>query len=345
MTGIRYWLLGIGLPVLFVSPLQAQDKLSEGLVNPGYHEPPTWFLNSFLDLREDIADAKQRDKRLVLYFFQDGCPYCKKLLEINFAQKDIVDLTRSRFEVLPLNMWGDREVTAIDGQVMSEKQFAEQMRVMFTPTLLFLDENGKAILRVNGYYPPHKFRAALSYVSGRHETTETFRDYFKRLAPPAARGQLRTDPLFLPAPHKLDQRESGKPLMVIFEQKDCPSCDEMHDDVLPRPTSRTLMKRFDVVQLDMWSSKPKIVTTEGKKMTAAEWARQLNIQYAPTIIFFDENGQEVIRAEAWLKSFHTQSLMDYVASGAWRKQSNFQRYIEERADHIREQGGEIDLLN
>jgi hypothetical protein len=33
--------------------------------------------------------------------------------------------------------------------------------VQFTPTLVFFDEKGGVALRVNGYYPPDRFLAAL----------------------------------------------------------------------------------------------------------------------------------------------------------------------------------------
>ncbi|MEJ2027785.1 MAG: thioredoxin fold domain-containing protein, partial [Limibacillus sp.] len=133
--------------------------------NPGYHDQPAWFKQSFLDIREDIQEASEGGRRLVLYFYQDGCPYCKKLLEINFSQKDIVDKTRQGLDVIAINMWGDREVIDFDGRPTTEKNFAADLKVMFTPTLLFLDEQGQVVMRLNGYYPPHKFNAALEYVS------------------------------------------------------------------------------------------------------------------------------------------------------------------------------------
>ena len=37
---------------------------------------PGWFKESFLDFREDIAEASVEGKRLLLYFWQRGCPYC-----------------------------------------------------------------------------------------------------------------------------------------------------------------------------------------------------------------------------------------------------------------------------
>jgi len=114
-----------------------EGELNEDLTNPGSIELPAWFKNSFMDIAEDIAEATAENKRLVLYFHQDGCPYCKKLIEVNFTQQDIVDKARATVDILAINMWGDREVTWLDGETMSEKAFAKKMRVMFTPTMLF----------------------------------------------------------------------------------------------------------------------------------------------------------------------------------------------------------------
>ncbi|MFA7386616.1 MAG: hypothetical protein WCZ87_03030, partial [Thiohalobacteraceae bacterium] len=65
-------LLGLsGVPAAEERPV---DSLEPGMTNPGYHEKPAWFKNSFLDLREDVAEARAEDKQVVLYFYQDGCP-------------------------------------------------------------------------------------------------------------------------------------------------------------------------------------------------------------------------------------------------------------------------------
>ena len=42
---------------------------------------------------------------------------------------------------------------------------------------------------------------------------------------------------------------------------------------------------------------------------------------------------------------HTQSVMDYIASKAYLNQSNFQRYISDRAAKLEAQGKHIDLMN
>ena len=319
------------------------DVLDKGMVNPGYVEKPDWFANSFLDIREDVADAATAGKRVILYFYQDGCPYCKKLLETNFSLKATETKAREHFEVIAINMWGDREVTGFDGELTTEKQFAATMRIMFTPTLLFLDEQGNVVLRANGYYPPHKFDAALDYAATNNGHEPGFHEYLARTAPAPASGVLHQDPAFLPPGTSLEALTSGKPLMVLFEQKECAPCDELHLDILKRPESRELLARFDVVLLDMWS-KDRVTRPDGKTTSATQWAKDLNILYAPSAVFFDVEGKEVFRTEAYLKAFHMQSSMDYVLTGAYREQPSFQRYIADRAELLEAQGIHVNIM-
>ena len=341
----KLWII---LPALLLSAGQAalaaeSEGLDEGMNNPGYHEKPDWFKVSFLDIREDIEEAAANDKRVMLYFYQDGCPYCAKLLQDNFGQKDIAEMTRENFDVIAINMWGDREVTDLNGNMLTEKKFAENLKVMFTPTLLMMDENGKVALRVNGYYAPDKFMAALEYISEKKENQLSFREYYKEKGGEKASGELHQAEFLRDPPYNLQKLSAkDKPLLLMFEQKACRACDELHSDIYPREETREQLARFDVARLDMWSDE-KVVGPNGKTTTAKKLAADLDIKYAPTLVFFDTDGKEVFRAEAYLKAFHVQSVMDYVASGAYKEQPNFQRYISARADKLEEQGVHVDL--
>ncbi len=321
-----------------------EGVLEQGMVNPGYVQKPDWFKASFLDLREDVAEAAAENKRVLLYFYQDGCPYCEKLINTNFAQRDIVAKTWENFDVIAINMWGDNTVTDLQGNEVSEKSFSVGLKVQFTPTLLFLDEQGRVALRINGYYPPHKFMAALDYVAGRQEQKLTFREYLAKVDPAAARGKLHIEKGFLQPPYDLQRKAGDKPLLVLFEQKECPVCDEMHGEAFRRLETRKLLAAFDVVLIDIWDKTP-LTTPTGKRLPTAEWVRELQVQYAPSLVFFDVSGKEVFRTEAYLRPFHLQSAMDYVASGAYKTQTEFQRFVQDRADHMREQGIEVDLWN
>jgi thioredoxin-related protein len=335
------WLGGAGA----ATPGAAENVLQGG-INPGFHDKPAWFKDSFLELAEDVAEARAGGRRVLLYFYQDGCPYCKKLLEDNFGTEAGAAKTRRLYDVIALNIWGDREVTGMDGVTVTEKQFAEQLKVMYTPTLLFLDDSGAPLLRLNGYYAPDRFDIALDYGVRRERDGLSFRDYAASRSTGAVAPAMQADPLFLPPPHVLARHRvaAQRPLLVVFEQADCDPCTELHRDVLARPGSRELLQRFDAVQVDVRSGAA-LVTPDGSRMTAAQWAARLNIQYTPSLVFFDEQGREVFRSEAYLRAFHVQSVMDYVASGAYRRQPNLQRFIQERADHLREQGVVVDLMD
>lgn len=304
-------------------------------------EIPSWFKSSFLDLKDDVATAAHGGKRLLVYIGQDGCPYCQELMQNNFAQKDIVEFTQKHFDVLALNMWGDSEVTDTHGKTMTEKELAEALQVKYTPTLLFFDEQGQVALRINGYFPPHQMRAALRFVAEKREKQEDFRSYYARVSPPAASGKLHKHAAFARAPYDFS-KSTGKPLVVFFEQKQCSECDRLHREVMPGKETVAQLKRFRAAQLDMWATTP-VITPSGEKITAREWAQQLKLAYAPSIVMFDTTGKEALRVEALLKAFHVQSALEYVSSGAYRKQPNFQRYIDERASARRARGEHIDI--
>jgi thioredoxin-related protein len=326
--------------VLFPFLLQAATEKAS-ITGIGEFEMPSWFKVSFLDLKDDVTGAAAEGKRLAVFFHQDGCPYCAALINTNFSQKRIVDYTRKHFDFLEINMWGNREVIDFSGNKLSEKRYAAKLKVWFTPTLLFFNEQGQVVLRVNGYYPPHQFFAALKYVAERREADTRFPEYYAKLSPPSAAGKLHEQPFFVGPPFEFANRKGTKPMAVFFEQKDCAACDVLHANILKLPATQEQISRFKVFQLDRWSNAP-VVTPTGKKTTAREWADRLNIAYVPAIVFFD-NGAEVMRIEAMFKAFHVQSIMDYVGSGAYQREPSFQRFISARADHLREQGIQVDL--
>ena len=310
-------------------------------------EYPSWFKESFLEFGDDIAEAAEQGKRVMLLFHQDGCPYCNLLVERNLSQKNIVDLMQSKLDVVALNMWGDRDVVTVEGEAYSEKELAAALRVQFTPTLIFFDEHGKPILTLNGYLPPDEFLVALRFVTERKESEITYREFIKSelVSGDGVKGLAAQD-FFQDPPYDFN-RDTGllqRPLAVFFEQEQCPNCEILHKNVLIDEQTRELISNYDTIQLNMWAETP-IVNPQGEETTAKQWATSLGVNFAPTVVLFDTNGEEVIRSEAYFKIFHMQSLFDYVLSESHLEQPSFQRYISDRADHLIEQGIDVDIWN
>ncbi|MBX2884112.1 MAG: thioredoxin fold domain-containing protein [Granulosicoccus sp.] len=307
---------------------------------------PDWFKTSFLELEEDVAEAAEAGKRLMILFHQDNCPYCNAFVEKNLAQKDIEDTLKDKFDVIEINMWGDREVASVQGNIYTEKTFAQALNVQFTPTVLFLTESGELSLRINGYYDPDRFRLALDFVSGQMEKTTTFDEFVRQQESAPSAKSLVDRPYFTGPVTDLTQRpgKGQKPLLLFFEQGSCRNCETLHDTILSKKSSRELLAEFDVYQIDIWG-REKFTTAEGQTVTGRELSSELGVSYAPTLILYSAEGEEVIRSEAWFKSFHTQSILDYVASEAWHEQPSFQRYLSTRAEHIQEQGTDVNIFD
>jgi len=312
-------------------------------VAPHAIDIPPWFVETFLDLREDVGDAAREGKRLMVYFGQDGCPYCTLLMKTNFSQRRIVDKTRKHFIAVALNIWGDRETKWIDGSVMTEKELAQKLGVQFTPTLLFFDERGQVAVRLNGYYPPHRFEAVLDYAAAKLENKQSLSVYLARHARDAANPKLNAEPYFMPRPYDLTRKPGGKLLAVMFETPHCAPCDELHREVLVRPEVRALLPRFDVAQLAPFAQ-TEITSPSGRRLRADGWANDLRVTYTPAIVFFDTAGIEVFRIDAHLRPFHFASALEYVSSGAYREEPSFQRFIQARAQRMRARGERVDLM-
>ena len=173
-----------GLCLLGLNPAGAEAVLGDdGL----YRQP--WFLESFLELADDLAGASEKKKRLAIMWELRGCPYCKQTHTVNFAKPEIENFIKDRFEILQLNIIGSREVTDFDGQKLSEKRFAEKYGVRYTPTFQFFPDNmtdlarkkpqAREVARAQGYLEPRDFLAAFRFVSERAYEKGSLGDYLK----------------------------------------------------------------------------------------------------------------------------------------------------------------------
>jgi thioredoxin-related protein len=160
------------------------------LTDDGLYKQP-WFLESFLDLADDLEGAAKEGKRFVVMWELKGCPYCKETHFVNFGQARISDYVQANFEVLQLNIIGSRKVTDFDGQEIAEKELAAKYGVRFTPTVQFFAERAgplkalppqkREVARAPGYLRPDDFLAMFRYVREKAYETKSFRDFVKSL--------------------------------------------------------------------------------------------------------------------------------------------------------------------
>lgn len=337
MTSPRSLLTSLLLLLCWLMPLHAA-LLDEEVDGPArndevLHEPiryPSWFQLSFLNLREDLQQALRYKKRgLIVYLGQHDCPYCYALIEKNLKLPDIESYTRHYFDMVAVDIHGEESVTDMNGTEMSESEFAESLGVDLTPTLIFYDAGGKEAMRLRGYYPPYKFRAALEYVADGYYHEESFRDYLERADPPLTfeTGGLNEADFFSPPPYALDRSRMAaqQPLVVFFEQGDCHACDILHTAPLANDEILKQLAGFESVQLNIWADTP-VITPAGERTTSRAWAKKLGLFYTPSLLFFDEHGKEITRVDSVVGFYRLRKTLEYILSGAYRKGTPLPRY-------------------
>ena len=152
------------LVILFSATWVAASEIGDD----GLHKTD-WMRDTFKDLREDLAEANAEGKRLVLFFEQRGCIYCKKMHEEVFSDPTVSDYIEEYFFVVQLNLHGDTDAVDFDGQEMSEKDLARRWGILFTPTIMFLPQEVD-----DGVIAPQAAVATMPGAFGRGTTLDLF---------------------------------------------------------------------------------------------------------------------------------------------------------------------------
>lgn len=179
---LKVFLATIGL--LLAAALPAVAEVGDD----GLHKEK-WFSVTFRDMAEDIASAKAEGKRLAIVFEQRGCIYCANMHEKLLSDPEVRDFIEANFKVVQYNLFGDEEVTDLDGETLSEKTAARKWGVVFTPTILFLPEDapqGKttveaAVATMPGAFGKWTFLHMFQWVSEKgYQGGEHFQKYHAR---------------------------------------------------------------------------------------------------------------------------------------------------------------------
>jgi thioredoxin-related protein len=176
------------LVLLLALFLPASPGWAATLGDDGLHKED-WFAITFRDIGEDIEAAKEEGKRLAIIIEQRGCIYCQKVHEEILSDPQVRDYINANYKMVQYNLYGDEEVTDLDGEVLTEKTAARKWGIAFTPTILFLPENADgaldtrqaAVASMPGAFQKGTFLDMFTWVREKlYETDEDFQRYHGR---------------------------------------------------------------------------------------------------------------------------------------------------------------------
>ena len=111
-------------------------------------DPESYFFDeTFGDLQEELATAKEQGKKAILIMFEmEECPFCRRMKAKVLNRDDVQEYFREHFLILSMDVEGDLEITDFQGNTTTQKEFAlKQYRVRATPVFQFVDLDGKPI--------------------------------------------------------------------------------------------------------------------------------------------------------------------------------------------------------
>lgn len=160
-------LLGLAFAATLV---ESRDTQGAAALGDDGNYVQDWYLDSFLDLAEDAESAEGKNKTFVIQWGMRGCPACKRLHTVYFAEPTIANFVRERFDIMHLDTFGSREVIDLDGERISEKALAGKRAVRTTPTFQYFARRETQVVevaRMPGLLGEREFLAMFRFVAER----------------------------------------------------------------------------------------------------------------------------------------------------------------------------------
>ncbi len=297
---------------------------------------PAWFKQSFLDLRDDLDDARKAGKRGIIVFFSfKHCSHCEAFVSTTMSDPATMNRIQERYDVIALDIFNDTEVTDIDGNVTTIRNFAEVSKARLTPTLIFYGIENEQLVKIVGFYPPEKFNRVLDYIDGGYHKKVKLSEYLRssttgtmaKLQPVNYQYDFLTAP-----PHDLQRssKDAERPLLVIFDEPGCVACLRFHKRVLSDDKVSQSITTHDAILLDRTDNTSKLVLPDGRTLTPQQWANELQLSYDISVVFFDTQGREVHRLDSETGRDRMLLSMQYVLDKGYERHEQYLRWIREQ---------------
>ncbi|MFT5503143.1 MAG: thioredoxin-related protein [Gammaproteobacteria bacterium] len=321
---------------IWLSSASANETVSRGEIQGGLvHAAPDWFKDSFLEIADDVEEAAEENKHVLLFFQLNGCPYCDRMLTENFKSGPVKNYIQENFDVIAINVRGDREIAFNEDVSVTEKELSELLNVRATPGIMFLNSDNKPVVRVDGYRASERFSHILKYVSNKAYESQKLSDYLDQHLQEIY--ALQPNPMFKDIS---DLSTVKGPLAVIFEDSRCYDCPAFHEKLLNNPEVQQEMSVFTVVRLNT-ESDATIKDIAGNETTARALSESLSMTYRPGVAIYAD-GELLRRHDSLLFSHHFKEGLRWIGSGAY-KTEDYPTYSARRTEELLAGGVNINL--
>jgi thioredoxin-related protein len=295
-------------------------------------DTPSWFKDSFLEIADDVDEAAESGKHVLLFFHLNGCPYCAQTVNQQFQKEPLKSFMQEHFDSIEINVRGDREIAMTEEITTTERTLAKYLNIQGTPTIIMLNSKNQVVLRLAGYRSTRALQQAFNYVSEKAYLGTSFSNY-KRENMQYGQYRFITDRLI---ENVSDFSSLRGPVVLLVEDDDCDDCATFHSKLISRAEIREQLEQYRLIRID-GKSEELITDFNGRRISPRDWVAELKMDYRPGIILFDE-GKEVARVASLLFPFHFEHLLRYGLNKNHLKYSRYGELMRARQEELFAQG-------
>lgn len=118
----------------------------------------------WLKTTEALKKAKKNNKTVLLYVKTEWCALCRKLNHEVFSDKEIIEYVNTNFIAAKIDAESKTDIVGYKDKLYSASEYTRSIGVKSYPSVLFLNENGKPIAELKGYYPKKDVKKVLDFI-------------------------------------------------------------------------------------------------------------------------------------------------------------------------------------
>ena len=142
-------------------------------------EPGKFFMLAGLNEREFFLEppynldrsGQPGEKPLAVFFEQGDCHACDLLHTGPLTQPEVL-IEISKMESVQLNMWSDTPVVTPGGKETTARDWARELDLFYSPTIILFDNNGSEIMRIDSVVQYYRLWGVLDYINNKAYLTE-----------------------------------------------------------------------------------------------------------------------------------------------------------------------------
>ncbi|NGP87714.1 thioredoxin family protein [Fodinibius halophilus] len=132
----------------------------------------------WIALGEAQEKAAQTGKKVFIFAEAEWCGYCKKMKKQVFPQPEVQENIKKYFHPVKVDIESNEKIK-FDDQMVSQRNFAQKFRIQSTPTMIFIDSDGKILGTQPGFMRAEIFDKLLSYIGAEYYKEMGIKAYLK----------------------------------------------------------------------------------------------------------------------------------------------------------------------